>query len=140
MAKILRIDWAKSFCDELEAPRDKHNLWALIAWEAAEGGENGAKFNPLNTTRRMTGSTSFNWVGVQNYLKESDGLEATRKTLEEPGFGYKPILDGLRAADSAASTLKALIHSSWGTGGLALRILPDVKSHWDEYKNVPIGQ
>lgn len=142
MAQILRIDWAKSFCDELGAPRDKHNLWALVAWQAAEGGANGAKFNPLNTTRRMPGSTSFNWVGVQDYLTEKDGLVATRETLEEsdPDFNYAPILHHLRAADQAAETLKAVRASVWGTGALALRILPDVKRHWDEYKSVPIGQ
>lgn len=139
---ISRVEWAKEFCKEISAPDVNHNHWALVAWQAAEGGSDGAKFNPLNTTIRMPGSTTFNFIGVQNYVSLTSGLTATRRTLEDGSllYKYRAILHHLRAGVEAEETLIAVRDSSWGTGGLALRILSDVKHNWDEYSNIPIGQ
>ena len=145
---VTRVDWARSFLKWADLPVTKHNLWALVAWEAAEGGHynssgewiGGAKWNPLNTTQNWQGATDFNWVGVKNYVTEEDGLNATLKTIKGVGHGYEAILYNLEKDAAAADTLKAVEASAWGTGGLALRILHDVKNHWDSYSKKPIGQ
>lgn len=148
MSEITREMWAQSFlrwCGfPYEGIRGRRNMVALIAWQAAEGGPEApqAKFNPLNTTRRMPGSTDFNWVHVQNYTSESSGLEATARTLFEtnPIFGYTPIINRLRRGARPRSTLDAVESSSWGTGGLAKSIVDDVKRSYDYYADKPIGQ
>lgn len=145
---ITREQWAKDFCHKIGAPSkgkngQEHNLWALVAWQAAEGGPNGAKFNPLNTTQREPGSTSFNHVGVQEYLSLKSGLEATATTIEQIDLhlNYGPILAAMRADATALETLEALKKSSWGTGSGALKILHDVKRFWDrDYAHVLIPQ
>lgn len=147
---VSRVDWAKAFCKWAGFPhgddkRGHHNLWALVAWEAAEGGADGtqqARWNPLNTTWRLPGSVDFNWVGVQSYRSQEDGLNATLLTLRQPDpyLAFAPIYNHLLRGDRAALTLSSVEASAWGTGGLALRILADVKSHWRFYADRPIGQ
>lgn len=56
----------------------------MIAWTLEESGHDLshiASYNLMNTTQRMTGSTSFNQVGVQNYKTYADGITATKNTL-----------------------------------------------------------
>jgi len=136
---VTRAEWAKSFLKWADLPSTKHNLWALVAWESAEGGN--AKWNPLNTTQRWTGSTDYNAVGVQNYRTETDGLNATLKTIKQtPSYlGYVAIVDALRRDALAHDTLVAVENSAWGTGGLALRILHDVKTYWQHYSTQPVA-
>jgi hypothetical protein len=137
---VTRIEWAKAFLKWADLPVTKHNCWALVAWESAEGGS--AKWNPLNTTQRWSGSTDYNSVGVQNYKTQEDGLNATLKTIKQTqGFlGYGPIVAALARDALAHDTLTMVEHSAWGTGGLALRILHDVKTYWQHYSTQPIGQ
>lgn len=149
---VTRADWAKSFCKYAGFPHGDdapghHNLWALVAWMAAEGGSGDnpppqARWNPLNTTWRLPGSTDFNWVGVQNYPTETDGLDATLRTLRqtEPELRFVAIHNHLAAGMPARDTLLCVERSAWGTGGLAVRILRDVKAHWRSYADKPIGQ
>lgn len=142
---IDRVEWAKGFLRFAGWPVTKHNLWALVAWEAAEGGPQHvqARFNPLNTTKRKSGSTLFNAVGVQNYPTLEQGYDATLSTLLEgrgKDLGYEGIIDGLQHDRWARTTLRALRTSEWGTGALALAILRDVKRYWEQYAKQPIGQ
>lgn len=145
---VTRADWAKSFLRWGSFPITDHNLWALVAWESAEGGyfdsqgvwHPGAIWNPLNTTQKMQGSWDYNWVHVQNYASEEDGLNATLKTIKASGHGYEKIVQGLKTDDLAVNTLKAVEASDWGTGGLAVRILHDVKRFWSSYSTKTIGQ
>lgn len=142
MAKITRVDWAKLLCGWMHFPKNEENLWALVAWQAAEGGENGAKFNPLNTTLIMAGSTKFNPTGVQNYTSLEQGLEATSRTLRQKAHpSYAPIRHSLLVGKPAHITLEFVEASEWGTGGNALKILDDVKAFWKrDYAFVPIAQ
>lgn len=138
---VTREQYARAFLARINAPRLRRNLWALVAWMQAEGGN--ARFNPLNTTLKMPGSTDYNSVGVQNYVTLDQGLEATVRTLtygaEHNLFGYRPIRRRLRLCRFAAYTLTAVENSAWGTGGLALQCLPGVKRDWDHYRNLPIA-
>lgn len=133
-----RGHWARQLLAAIGAPATWHNRYAVVAWETAEG--TTAKFNPLATTKLMPGSTPFNTTGVQNYTSLESGVLATASTLKESGHGYEPILKHLRANDAAHLTLEAVKDSAWGTGALALKILPDVKQDYQTYASKEIGQ
>jgi hypothetical protein len=134
-----RNEWAHNFIDRLGGVHGDHNAWALVSWMQAEGGN--ATWNPLNCTQKMPGSTDYNSVGVQNYVTYEQGLEATVKTIlsTNPNFNYGPIRNALRTNDRANITLKAVEDSAWGTGGLALKVLPFVKADYWRYASHPIA-
>ncbi len=138
---VTRGKWAEAFLDELGAPANRANLYALVAWIQAEGGE--AKWNPLNTTHDAIGATDYNWVGVKNYPSFEVGLQATIETLEYGAerdlYGYRPIKRNLKRGRRAGKTLRAVEASTWGTGGLALRCLPWVKRSWEFYRDRQIS-
>lgn len=99
-------------------------LWALMGWMVSESGSepcdgvHGARFNPLNTTLKVHGSTSFNSVGVQNYLTYDDGVNATVDTLLEAPFSK--IVAAMKLSgttERAALILWEVIGSPWGTSG-----------------------
>lgn len=135
---ITRDDFARELLAGLDSPAQLSNLYALVAWMTAEGSE--ARFNPLATTRLMPGSTDFNSVHVQNYLNLEQGVHATVLTLRERGHRYGPIRRHLRRAHAAPKTLKAVEQSAWGTGGLALKVLPQVRDDYKRWALMPIGQ
>jgi hypothetical protein len=140
---ITRNEFAHDLLRELGYPRDKSNLYALVALMQAETGsepEKGAKFNPLNTTKKMPGSTPYNSIGVQNYTSYQQGLDATSSTLREKGHDYGPIRRHLRNADPAPQTLRAWQDSDWGTGGLGLEVLPQVRDDYPRWADLPIAQ
>jgi hypothetical protein len=92
--------WAQATLVGLGAPHDPNtpqgraNITFLEAWRKAEG--TAARYNPLATTLRSTGSTDFNSVGVQNYATPNDGIAATVATIRS---GYPHIVAMLRAGD-----------------------------------------
>ena len=138
---MTREQWAKQFLRGLGAPVNRANLYAIVSWIQAEGGD--AKNNPLNTTHNAPGATDYNWVGVKNYPTVDVGLQASIETLEYGAhrdlYGYRPIKRNLKAGKRAGKTLRAIESSIWGTGGLALQCLPWVKKSWDHYRNLPIN-
>lgn len=144
MAGITRIAWSKSFLHYGSFRVEKRRLWAMVAWTSAEG--SNARFNPLACTAKRPGSTPFNWNGgfpVQNYTSEEQGLEAILDTLHKGAaeHGYQAILDALSAdRTTAKAILEGVEESDWGTGGLALEILDDVKHAWHLYGDRLIGQ
>jgi hypothetical protein len=103
-----------------------HTRRALAAEAQAEGGD--AKNNLFNTTQKMPNSTTFNWVGVQNYATPQEGIEATIKTLKYSGHGYEKIRRRLRSNATAESIVRAFGESDWGTDlSLVLAVLDDIK-------------
>lgn len=134
-----RNDWLHAFYDALSVPHTNRNAWAGVSWIQAEGGT--ALWNPLNTTQRMPGSWNYNSVGVQNYVSFEQGLEATVKTILQArtSLGYYLILERLRASARPSSTLRAVEKSQWGTGGLALKVLPYVRSDYWKYAGTKIS-
>ena len=134
-----RNQWLHAFYDALAVPHTNRNAWAGVSWIQAEGGT--ARWNPLNTTQRMPGSWDYNSVGVQNYPDFETGLAATVKTIEQtnPALGYVAILTRLRRDARPASTLKAVEASQWGTGGLALKVLPYVRADYWKYASTLIA-
>ena len=86
----------------------------LRAWAACEGGD--ARWNPMNTTLRLPGSTSYNRAGVQHYLDALHGLSATLLTLRLPS--YTAIREALHAPHLTAHQIAERSHHAlitWGT-------------------------
>lgn len=136
---VTRDQWATDFLHGIGAPATKINRQAIVSWIQAEGGF--AKFNPLNSTRKVAGSWDYNWVPVQNYPNYSTGLRANIDTLLKGAnmvgdpYGYRPILEAFRKDVGARRVLLAVERSEWGTGKLSLLCLPWVKLYWKGYKN-----
>lgn len=115
---------------KIGAPKTPQNLLYFYAWRQAEGAK--STFNPFNTTQAKEGSTFWNCLkrkegkclgGVRNYKTESDGIDATAKTITNGRYGC--ILDSLKKdigavniATKCSSDLK-----TWGTGGGINRVL-----------------
>ena len=130
-------DWANGFLEHLGAPTCRDNLVVVVAWQANEFTQ--ARWNPLATTHRMARSTSFNDVGVQNYVSLTQGLRASVETLTggATSFGYQAILDALSRCDDAMSTAEAVRASAWcrgcSNGGYVTELVPVVQAYFDRY-------
>lgn len=125
---------------ELDIPHTTHVANAEVAWATAEGGR--AWWNPLNTTRVMNdGEWDYNWVHVKSYPTKSVGIAALKATLlQHSGIGdFSSILDHLRRSAPAAHTLKAVERTAWGTGGLALAVLPQVQRDYKRWASRPVA-
>jgi peptidoglycan hydrolase CwlO-like protein len=129
--------WARLFLGELGAPSCRENLVALVAWQAAEG--TSAAWNPLATTLPMPGSTSFNSVGVQNYVSLAQGVDAIHQTLLRGAstYGYGAILDSLARCADASTTAGAINASFWcrgcAGGAYVTGLVPVVEAYFDRY-------
>lgn len=118
-----------------------HRKRAMLCWLYAEGA--GGKYNPMNSTLRMPGSTTINSHGVQNYVSFEQGVEACAETLlygaRNDVHGYRKIKRRIRLNASATNILRAVEESAWGTGGLALRVLRENgKRNIDGYWHLPL--
>ena len=119
-AGVDSVQWARDFLTKVGMPITSENVRAISAWEQAEG--TSASFNPLATTQSgFSGETRFNSVGVKNYAKYQDGIDANAHALLNGR--YTNILDALRTGTSATAVAQAIQASPWGTGGLVLQIL-----------------
>jgi len=138
---MTRDEWAQQFLRGIEAPVTKRNLLVIVSWIQAEGGT--ARWNPLNTTKAATGATDYNWVGVKNYPSFTVGLAATVSTLqygaERNLYGYRKIRRLLRESARPRRTLRAVEQSEWGTGGLALKVLPYARADYEKYASYTIS-
>jgi hypothetical protein len=113
-------DFAVALLSALGDPLTPQNVGAIVSWEKAEGGNwnSPAKYNPLNTTRRMPGSRSVTAVGVQAYTSWQQGLSATVQTLQ--AGSYSNILSALKSGTSEQAVERAVASSVWGTGSFSL--------------------
>lgn len=93
-------------------PFTQENTILSVAWAVAEGSH--ALWNPWDTTEPEPADTDYNALGVKNYPNWMEGIQATWRTLHN-GL-YVPILNALKAGDSAATTMFAVGNSEWGTG------------------------
>jgi peptidoglycan hydrolase CwlO-like protein len=130
-------DWAERFLRYLDAPTCRDNLIVVMAWQANEFTQ--ARWNPLATTHRMKRSTSFNEVGVQNYVSLTQGLRASAGTLTggAESYGYQAILDALRRCVAAKATAEAIRASAWcrgcSNGAYVTGLIPVVRAYFDRY-------
>jgi hypothetical protein len=130
-------DWAKYFLTTLGAPACQNNLTAVVAWQVAEGTQ--AAWNPLATTYPMTGATSFNGVGVRNYVSLQQGLQASALTLRtgSQSYGYSWILYRLATCADPSVTAAAINASMWcrgcAGGSYVTGLIPRVEAQYDLY-------
>jgi hypothetical protein len=109
----------------------------VVAWQAAEGTQ--AAWNPLATTHRMPGSTSFNSVGVQNFVSLEQGLLGTEETIENGWdvYRYGAIVRSLQACAGSMDTALAINASSWCPGCVGgqyvLNVVPRVDANLETY-------
>jgi len=123
-AGVDSVGWARDFLSKLGMPITSENVKAVTAWEQAEGTK--ASFNPLATTQSgFSGETRFNSVGVKNYARYQDGIDANVHALTNGR--YANILAALQAGNDATAVAQAIKDSPWGTGGGVLRVLASQK-------------
>jgi uncharacterized coiled-coil protein SlyX len=133
-------DWADLLLKVVAAPGCRDNRVVVVAWQVQEFTQ--AAWNPLATTHRMHGSTSFNSVGVQNYVSLQQGLDATRETIEHgwDTYGYAAIVRSLRACAPALATARAIAASSWCPGCLSgnyvVGVVPKVEADFETYASL----
>ena len=128
--------WAGLFLRAVGAPGCQANLITLVAWQYSEFTQ--AAWNPLADTLAMSGSTTFNSVGVQNYVSLDQGLQATRFTLVNgSAFGYGAILSDLVGCADPMSTARAINASMWcrgcAGGAYVVNDIPKVEANYDLY-------
>ena len=114
---------------DLGAPVTDGNITFLKAIRQSEGAK--ARFNPFNTTMKKMGSSCYNVLkrdsfggcksGVQSYVSEEDGIDATVDTLKL-GY-YKDIVLGLKNDVGPKELAKRWAASPWGTGALVKRVV-----------------
>ena len=132
--------WADLFLRVAGAPTCRNNVIVVVAWQAAEGTQ--AAWNPLATTHRMSGSTSFNSVGVQNFVSLRQGLRGTWETIRNGWevYRYGAIVDALRECARPMTTARAINASSWCpgcTGGMyVLNVVPHVQADLETYLQI----
>jgi hypothetical protein len=132
--------WAELFLRVADAPACRSNLVVVVAWQAAEG--TVAAWNPLATTHRMPGSTSFNGVGVQDFVSLRQGLRGTWETIRNGWdvYGYGAIVASLRSCARPMTTARAINASSWCpgcTGGMyVLNVVPHVDADLSTYLTI----
>ncbi|HEY6680289.1 MAG TPA: hypothetical protein VI276_03690, partial [Actinomycetota bacterium] len=128
--------WAGLFLRAVGAPGCQANLITIVAWQYSEFTQ--AAWNPLADTLAMSGSTTFNSVGVQNYVSLDQGLQATRFTLVNgSAFGYGAILSGLVGCADPMSTARAINASMWcrgcAGGAYVVNDISKVEANYDLY-------
>jgi hypothetical protein len=111
--------WAQALLRLIGVPVNQGNTSAVVAWEAAEGGNwhNSDKYNPLNTTQSAPGAVSTNSAGVKAYTSWDQGLQATATTLQNGLYGS--ILGALKSG-TPQDVVNAVVGSPWGTKSISL--------------------
>jgi peptidoglycan hydrolase CwlO-like protein len=129
--------WAGVFLQTMGASTCHSNMVVAVAWQVAEFTQ--ADWNPLATTYPMPGSTSYNYAGVRNYVSLTQGLGATRLTIQGGlrSHGYGAIVSGLSACADPMTTARAINASDW-CGGCAggtyvVGMVPEVEANYGTY-------
>ena len=106
--------WEHQLLSAMGRASTKPRVEFLRAWADCEGGS--ARFNPLNTTLRVPGSSSYNSAGVQHYEDRLQGLAATLLTIRLSH--YAGVRDALGRRGIGSRRILQLSESgirTWGT-------------------------
>lgn len=107
-------NWQHRLLAVIGAPATEENVKLLDAWARAEDGT--ARWNPLNTTYRLYGSTDHNSVHVQNYHRATEGVCAIALTLVN-GY-YNGLLGAMQGGKKTARQIVEAHEDEirkWGT-------------------------
>lgn len=122
---LSREEWAKAVITKLGGSPNADSIDAMLTWMAHEGGHwnNTAGYNPLNTTRKMSGDTLMDGgpgraAGVRHYRSWQQGIEATVLTLTEKAKarGYDKITHAIQTGADKDTILNAIANSAWVSG------------------------
>jgi len=130
--------WIKRFLAVLDAPANHQNVRLMEAWSRSEGGD--AKWNPLNSVLRLSGSYSwteeknYNSTGVCNYRYGIAGICANALTLSQRTYEGKLMFPGiLEDLKKGEKTAEQILRDNeaefklWGTGiKLPLEVLAGI--------------
>jgi len=107
-------NWQHRLLEAMGLPPTAARISFLTAWAMCEGGT--AKWNPLNTTLKLPGSTKYNDAGVQHYADDLQGVAATLLTIRLPYYRdiRRALLTQQTASAIARSSTRGL--QTWGTG------------------------
>ncbi|MDA8395944.1 MAG: hypothetical protein M0T72_12065 [Candidatus Dormibacteraeota bacterium] len=129
--------FATSLLSVMRWPLSQSNIAAMVAWEAAEGGNwhNSARYNPLNTTEPEPGATSAgtSQSSIRAYVSWAQGLAATAATLSQNQRGYAGIRQAFASGNASATLPAALNASAWGTNGNTVASILSSGS-WQKYE------
>jgi hypothetical protein len=97
----------------------------IVGWSVYETNTNsGARYNILNTTQPMPGSTYFNHLsgssGVQNYTSYAQGIQATQLTIQNGLYGALSeaiFTNNSNALNPPSSAVLANLHTWCGSCG-----------------------
>lgn len=134
------IDSTDTFWYALETrlglPHNRATHTFLQGWANIEGTK--ARYNPLATTLRQPGSTSFNSVGVQNYPTPEIGVAATADTLRN----YPAVLAVLRgkASPYGNAAFNTELNKWSGNADKGATVTPYVRSWLLQAQSNPSGK
>lgn len=108
-----RGNWSIQFLKALGNNSPSDDMIRLVsAWTRAEN--TTASFNPLATTLAYGETTNFNSAGVKNYKTQSQGIEASVRTLNGNFYGYPQLLNALKTNDVSAAIASGGF-DTWGS-------------------------
>lgn len=112
-ASVTPLDFARALLSRLGLPLSSNNLISIVAFVGIEGGHyaNAARFNPLNTTLVLPGSTRAPGTIVQAYTSWTQGVEANARTLAQSNM--RGITQALAQSVDPQMFLRALSDSPW---------------------------
>lgn len=118
--------FATAVLQKLGAPVNEVNISAMLRWMNQEDSrskqEKGTRaigidrYNPLNTTLNLQGSTDSGG-GIRAYNTFEQGVEATVKTLQSKNYDYSGVIDVFKNAKGFDALKTAVSESPWGTWG-----------------------
>jgi hypothetical protein len=114
------VMWALDWLERAGFAPTPANVQAVYSWEFAESGAGGGMWNPLNTTQGgYAGESNANSVGVKNFARRDDGLDANARVIHN-GF-YPLVVAAFTRGNDASAIVRAITSSPWGTRAIALR-------------------
>lgn len=112
-----RADWSRELASALgNSSPSADTVRFIAAWTKCE--DTRAKYNPLASSHKTEGDSSFNGV-VRNYPDKATGIRMTVETLNGRFPGYAKIREGI-VNNNPELALQGLYGSPWGTSGLCV--------------------
>lgn len=111
--------WIVAFLTSMGAPPTSANINSMSSWIRHEFSSwpPAAKNNPMATTQKEPGSTTYNSAGVQNYPNAAEGIAALRTTLLNGR--YPGIVAALRSGKGLCGSNLSSEFLTWSGNGYA---------------------
>lgn len=123
-----RAEWSRQFASRLgnATPTPEMIRW-ISAWTLCENTR--AAYNPLATSYKMDGDSSFNGI-VRNYPDAETGLNASVSTILRNKRGYADIRQGI-LSNNINLAMRGIYAAEWGTSGTCVDIKYNSKQEYE---------